>query len=134
MTLMFEIKDQESTMRTEIRKANAIAEIETQERCHILEVANDSGDESVSIARARIEVGVTTFLHCLRGVSERYVIVAGVGRVELADLDPVEVCAGDVVRIPPDTPQRITNIGVSDLVFYCVCTPPFNPIYYKPLE
>lgn len=121
-------------MRAEILKANAIAEIETQERCHILEVANDSGDDSVSIARARVEVGVTTSLHCLRGVAERYVIVAGVGRVELAELDPVEVSAGDVVRIPPDTPQRITNMGTSDLIFYCICTPPFKPDCYESFE
>lgn len=121
-------------MHTEVLKANAILEIDTQERCHILEVANDSGDESVSIARARVEVGVTTSLHRLRGVSERYVIVSGVGRVELAGLEPVEVSVGDVVRIPPGTPQRIANIGTSDLVFYCVCTPPFNPNCYEPLE
>ena len=127
-------EDLENAMHTEIRKANAIAEIATPERCHILEVANDSGDESVSIARARVEVGVTTSLHCLKGVSERYVIVAGVGRVELAGLDPATVSAGDVIRIPPNTPQRISNIGTTDLVFYCVCTPPFNPNCYEPLE
>lgn len=124
----------EKIMRAEILKANVIAEIETQERCHILEVANDFGDDSVSIARARVEVGVTTSLHCLRGVAERYVIVAGVGRVELAEIDPVEVSAGDVVRIPPDTPQRITNIGTSDLIFYCICTPPFKPDCYESIE
>jgi mannose-6-phosphate isomerase-like protein (cupin superfamily) len=121
-------------MRTEILKVNENAEFETQERCHILEVANDSGDESVSIARARVNVGVTTAWHCLKGVSEIYVIVAGAGRVELAELDPAEVSAGDVVRIPPETPQRITNIGTSDLVFYCVCTPPFTPDCYEPIE
>ncbi len=121
-------------MRAEIRTENTFPEIETQERCHILEVANDSGDELVSIARARVEVGVTTSLHCLRGISERYVIVAGVGRVELAGLDPVEVSAGDVVRIPPDTPQRISNIGIGELIFYCICTPPFHPNCYEPLE
>lgn len=121
-------------MRAEIRKANEKEEIETRERCHIQELANDSGDESVSIARARVEAGVSTSLHRLRGVSERYIIVAGVGRVELAGLDPVEVSAGDVVRIPPDTPQRITNIRTTDLIFYCVCTPPFNATAYESLE
>lgn len=121
-------------MRPEIRKATASEEFETKERCHILEVANDSGDESVSIARVRVAAGVTTAWHCLRGVTERYVIVAGVGRVELGGIDPVEVSAGDVVRIPPETPQRIANFGTRDLIFYCVCTPPFHPDCYVSLE
>lgn len=121
-------------MRAEIRKANHTGESETQERCHILEVANDSGDEFVSIARARVEAGVSTAWHCLKGVCERYVIVAGLGRVNLGGMDPVDVSVGDVVRIPPETPQRITNIGADDLIFYCVCTPPFTPDCYVPLE
>ncbi|MFZ1983577.1 MAG: cupin domain-containing protein, partial [Desulfatitalea sp.] len=127
-------KYSEKPMRPEIRKATASEEFETQERCHILEVANDPGDDFVSIARARVEAGVTTGLHCLRGVSERYVIVAGTGRVELGGMEPIEVSAGDVVRIPPETPQRIANIGTGDLIFYCVCTPPFHPNCYVPLE
>jgi mannose-6-phosphate isomerase-like protein (cupin superfamily) len=81
-----------------------------------------------------VEAGVSTSLHRLRGVSERYIIVAGVGCVEVAGHDTVAVGAGDVVRIPPDTPQRITNTGAADLVFYCVCTPPFNPNCYESLE
>ena len=121
-------------MRPEIREADASREVETQERCYILEIANDPGDEFVSIARARVEAGVTTVLHALRGISERYVIVAGTGRVEIAGLDPAEVSPGDIVRIPPDTPQRITNIGGGDLVFYCVCTPRFKPECYVSLE
>lgn len=120
-------------MHAEIKKATASEEVKTQERCYILEVANDSGDEFVSIVRARVKVGVTTALHRLRGIFERYVIIAGVGCVELDGLDPIEVSTGDVVRIPPETPQRITNIGDSDLIFYCVCTPPFNPDSYTPL-
>jgi len=123
-----------NSMRPEVRRGKAFAENETSERCYILEVSNDSGDEVVSIARARVEAGVTTSLHRLRGISERYVIVAGVGRVEVAGLDPVEVSAGDVVRIPPGTPQCISNIGAGDLIFYCVCTPPFHPDCYEPLE
>ncbi len=121
-------------MRAEIRKVPETAEFQTEERCYVLEIANDSGDEFVSIARARVQPGVTTALHSLRDVAERYVIVAGVGRVELAGLDPVEVSPGDVVRIPPGTPQRITNAGSTDLIFYCVCSPPFSPDCYVELE
>jgi mannose-6-phosphate isomerase-like protein (cupin superfamily) len=121
-------------MKAEIRKGDAIEEIETQERCYISEVANDSGDEFVSIARARVGVGVTTALHRLKGVAERYVIVSGIGRVELGGHDPIEVTEGDVVRIPADTGQRITNVGTGDLIFYCICTPPFHPDCYRSLE
>jgi mannose-6-phosphate isomerase-like protein (cupin superfamily) len=121
-------------MKAEVRKATATGEIETRERCFVLEVANDSGDEFVSIARARVEPGAATALHSLRGVAERYVIVAGIGLVEIGESDPLAVGEGDVVRIPPGTAQRITNMGSGDLVFYCVCTPPFHISCYQALE
>ena len=121
-------------MRAEVRKGVAAGEIETQERCFISEVANDSGDASVSIARARVKAGGTTALHRMKGISERYIVVAGTGRVEIGGLDPAEVATGDVVRIPPDVPQRITNTGTGDLVFYCVCAPPFRSDCYEALE
>ncbi len=120
-------------MRAEVLKKDAKSEFETPERCHILEVANDSGDESVSIARARIGAGTVTALHSLRGVAERYLIVSGKGRVELGGKS-IEVCEGDVVRIPPGLSQRIANIGEDELVFYCICTPPFRRDCYQRLE
>jgi mannose-6-phosphate isomerase-like protein (cupin superfamily) len=121
-------------MLAEVRKKNVAIEFPTAERCHVTEIANDSGDEYVSIARARVEPGVITAWHKLTGVSERYIIVSGKGRVELDDLEPIDVSAGDVVRIPADTSQRISNIGGSDLVFYAVCTPPFEAGCYVNLE
>ena len=96
--------------------------------------ANDAGDELVSIARARVEPDVTTAWHRLKGVSERYIIVSGEGRVEIGELQPVDVCAGDVVRIPADVAQRISNTGNDDLVFYAVCSPPFEAGCYVSLE
>lgn len=121
-------------MRAEIRKARDMDEYLTAERCHIVEVANDDGDEQVSIARARVEPGVTTAWHVLDGIGERYIIVAGRGRVEIGDLEAVEVESGDVVRIPPGLRQRIANTGDSDLVFYAVCAPPFRAERYHALE
>lgn len=97
----------------------------THENCFILEMANDAGDPDVSIARARVLPGVTTEWHGVRDIDERYVIVSGKGRVEVGDLPPSVVSEGDVVRIPANTPQRITNVGDVDLVFLCVCTPRF---------
>jgi mannose-6-phosphate isomerase-like protein (cupin superfamily) len=121
-------------MLAEVKKAGSSAEFETVERCHIQEIANDAGDELVSIARARVEPGITTAWHRLDGISERYIIVSGQGRVEIDHSGPVDVLPGDVVRIPADCRQRITNTGLQDLVFYAVCAPPFQQRRYVNLE
>lgn len=121
-------------MEAEIRKPVESEEYESPERCFILEIGNDPGDELVSIARARVLPGVTTRRHRLSGVSERYVIAAGTGRVEVEGLEAAVVTAGDVVRIPAGIGQRITNIGAEDLIFYCVCTPRYRPACYTALE
>jgi len=112
-------------MQAEIRRVNLSNEFPTHENCFILEVSNDAGDPDISIARARVRPGVSTMWHRLDGIAERYLIVRGKGRVEVGDLPPALVGEGDVVRIPANVPQRITNIGDEDLVFFCVCTPRF---------
>jgi mannose-6-phosphate isomerase-like protein (cupin superfamily) len=112
-------------VNAEIRRADPSREFPTPENCFILEVANDAGDPDVSIARARVLPGVTTQWHRVEDIDERYVIVRGTGKVEVGDLPPTVVSEGDVVRIPANTPQRITNVGDDDLVFFAVCTPRF---------
>jgi mannose-6-phosphate isomerase-like protein (cupin superfamily) len=112
-------------VQAEIRHADPSKEFPTQENCFILEVSNDAGDPDISIARARVRPGVATAWHRLEGIVERYVIVHGKGRVEVGDLPPTLVGEGDVVRIPPNVAQRITNVGDEDLVFLCICTPRF---------
>lgn len=121
-------------MRAEIKMHGDAIEYATDERCHILEVANDDGDERVSIARARVEPGITTAWHKLDGIAERYLIIRGSGRVEIGDLAPVDVGPGDVVRIPDGCRQRICNTGAGDLVFYAICSPPFRRQAYINLE
>jgi mannose-6-phosphate isomerase-like protein (cupin superfamily) len=105
-----------------------------REGCHILEVANHPGDPQVSIARARLEPGMTTQWHSLRDTWERYLIVEGTGIAEIGDLEPARVAAGDVVLIPPDTPQRIRNAGSGELIFYAICSPRFMPACYRAHE
>ena len=121
-------------MLTEVKPAAAAAEFSTAERCYIREVANDSGDEYLSIAQARVDVGVTTAWHRLSGISERYVIISGQGLVEVEGIEATAVGPGDVVRIPPETAQRITNTGTEQLLFYAICAPPFNAAAYVNLE
>jgi mannose-6-phosphate isomerase-like protein (cupin superfamily) len=103
------------------------------EGCWILETWR-SPDDAMTIARARVEPGVTTAWHALAGVTERYIIAEGTGRMEVGDLPPADVGLGDTVFIPAGVPQRIANTGPRDLVFYCVCTPPFTPECYRDLQ
>lgn len=121
-------------MLAQIRHHDESIEYETAERCFIVEVANDSDDEQVSIARARVEPGVTTAWHKLDGIGERYLIISGRGRVEVGELEATGVGPGDVVRIPPGFRQRITNTGKDDLVFYAICAPRFRAEAYVSLE
>jgi mannose-6-phosphate isomerase-like protein (cupin superfamily) len=114
-------------MHAKIVKANSINEQLTPERCF---VAENFGNESVSIAIARVKSGVTTKAHHLLGVDEIYIITEGQGRVVVGDLEPSPVNVGDVVYIPAETSQKITNTGKTDLVFYCVCTPRFTEACY----
>lgn len=113
-----------------IKKADASSEFDTQERCLILEIANDP-DDDLSISRARVRPGITTEWHRLVGIDERYVVTDGTGLMEMTGWPKTPVSAGAVVRIPAGTAQRVTNIGTTDLVFYCVCSPRFRPEAYE---
>jgi mannose-6-phosphate isomerase-like protein (cupin superfamily) len=121
-------------MRPAVWKYDAGREYSTEERCYINELLGQTDDPELSVARARVEPGVTTAWHALDGVVERYVILEGTGRVEVGDLEAREVGPGDLVYIPAATRQRITNTGASDLIFLCLCTPPFNAERYQSLE
>ena len=105
-----------------------------EERCFISEWWNSEQDADVSVARARVLPGVTTRLHRLRGIMERYIILEGQGLVEIDGRPAGTVAPGDVVLIPPDVSQRISNPGISDLLFLVVCTPRFVPEAYEDLE
>jgi mannose-6-phosphate isomerase-like protein (cupin superfamily) len=112
----------------------ATSECYFEEHCYITEWWNSPHDEEVSVACARVEPVVTTRLHCLRGVTERYVILEGKGCVEVGELAPEAVGPWDVVVIPPGTPQRITNIGSSGLIFLAICTPRFTRDVYEDID
>jgi mannose-6-phosphate isomerase-like protein (cupin superfamily) len=116
-----------------VKRPEGSKEYFTPEQCYILEVSNSPDDEAASIARARVAPGVTTRWHRVRDTAERYVILSGRGRVEVADLAPQEVGPGDVVLIPPSVRQRIANAGKDDLVFLAICTPRFRQEAYEDL-
>ncbi len=113
---------------------SAHTEFSTDERCYITELHNTDADKGCSIARARVEPGVTTRLHMVKGTIEHYVILEGVAEVKVGDATPVEVQPLDVVNIPAGTEQCITNTGEGDLVFLCICTPRFRQQNYADLD
>lgn len=52
-----------------------------------------------------------------------------VGGLPVAVVEP-----GDVVVIPPNQAQQITNSGSGDLIFLTICSPRFRPEAYQDLE
>ena len=108
-------------------------EVWTEERCFITELMNDASVPDVSLARCRVEPGVTTQRHRL-SVREWYVVEQGRGLMEVGDCEARAIGPGDVVEISAGTAQRVTNTGAADLVFQCVCLPRFTPGCYESLE
>jgi mannose-6-phosphate isomerase-like protein (cupin superfamily) len=118
-------------MKPKIVKANALKETPTYERCFITE---NYSAENISIAQVRVKPGITTMAHHLVGVNEIYLVTSGEGQVDVGDLQPTRVTSGDIIVIPAGASQRISNIGKSDLVFYCICTPKFTAECYHDEE
>lgn len=113
--------------------ANDTGEFWTDERCYITELHNCDASPETSLALARVEVGVTTQLHSLTEVIERYIVRRGEGMLEVNGVKQ-KIKVGDQAVIPAGAPQRIENTGSVDLEFYCLCTPRFFPNAYVNLE
>jgi mannose-6-phosphate isomerase-like protein (cupin superfamily) len=120
-------------MQARILNNQHAEEFDTTERCFITEWSNSADDAAASVARARVSPGVSTQWHRLQDTTERYVMLQGVGRVEIGEMAPQDIHPGDVVVIPPGCRQRITNIGATDLVFLAICTPRFEVANYEAL-
>ena len=116
-----------------ISSPNEANEYFFSEGCFILEIWNSSNDEAVSIARARVEPGVTTLFHKLNKTIERYIITDGQGSVDIGKLTSQVVNPGDIVFIPENCQQRITNTSNTDLIFLAICTPRFQAVNYQEL-
>lgn len=114
-------------INAKIVRDKSLKENLTSERCFVVE---NYSDELVSVARAIVKPGITTIAHHLKGATEIYLIARGRGKVKVGNLPLTEVNAGDVVVIPAGFSQRITNIGKTDLVFHCICTPRFTQDCY----
>ena len=114
-------------------RAQESQEYFTDERCYITELCNGGHNAAASLAMARVEVGVATQLHSLTGTTETYIVIDGLGRMEVDGIEFV-ISAGDQVVVPAGVSQRVRSVGATDLRFYCLCTPRFQPGCYVNLE
>lgn len=121
-------------MSNHLLRPDESKEFFTNERCHILEMLdNHDTAKPFSIARARVEPGVVTTWHRLSEITEYYYIIEGSGRMEIGEEEGFEVKKNDIIQIPPNNAQRIENTGIGDLVFLCICNPPFTDANYEDL-
>jgi len=118
---------------TSVERFQPETETFIDEGCYIVELHNGAADVGCSIARARLLPRSTTRMHSLQGTIERYVIIEGTGTVRIGNTTAQTVAAMDVVTIPADIPQSITNSGEVDLIFLCICTPRFVEQHYQDL-
>lgn len=74
-----------------------------------------------SLAHAIVKPKESSTPHALK-TTEVYYILEGEGTVHIGD-ESAKVCAGDMIYIPPNARQFITNSGNSDLKFLCIVDP-----------
>ncbi len=105
-----------------------------REGCYITEIYNIPDDPGVSIAKVRVKPGDVTRWHSLDGITERYLIIDGMGMAEKNNNVSLTLKAGDTWIILPGEKQRIKNIGSDDLIFFAICTPRFSEENYSDCE
>ncbi len=78
-----------------------------------------------SLAEAVVPVGSATDEHYHKNSEEIYFVLSGVGEIRVNG-ESASVRVGDAVALPPGSVHKIWNRGDSDLVFLCICVPPYE--------
>ena len=87
----------------------------------LLSPLNEDVSTRYSLAHATVKPGEITHEHRLKS-SEVYYILQGEGEMYV-DYEKEKVHSGQVIYIPPNSVQRIKNIGTCKLVFLCIVDP-----------
>lgn len=78
-----------------------------------------------SLAEAVVPAGGATAEHFHATSEEIYYIIDGVGEMQVeGEVFPVQ--AGDAIALLPGEKHKIWNCGDVDLVFLCMCVPPYE--------
>ena len=90
----------------------------------LLSPLNEAVTSRYSLAHATVKPGEITHAHRLKS-SEAYYILQGEGEMYIDD-EKEKVLPGQVIYIPPNSVQRIKNIGACELVFLCIVDPAWS--------
>jgi mannose-6-phosphate isomerase-like protein (cupin superfamily) len=85
----------------------------------------NSAIERQSLAEAVVPVGSATEEHFHKDSEEIYYILSGIGEIRV-DGEIASVRGGDAIALLPGSVHKIWNRGDSDLVFLCICVPPYE--------
>lgn len=87
--------------------------------------ARAGGAVKQSLAEAALAPGQATRRHYHARTEEIYVVLAGVGEMEV-DEERAPVGPGDAVLIPPGARHQIRACGAEELRFLCCCAPAYS--------
>lgn len=108
-----------------VYRTEPLMEVQTGDGYFVTEWWNSMQDPALSVARLRIEPGVSTRPYQLHGITERYLFLSGTGFVEI-DGEVQTVGPGDGMLIKPGAWRSVTNKGLRDLGWLAICRPRFS--------
>ena len=111
-----------------VRKLSECKEFTAGDHSILRELFNPIKDKmelNYSLAYARVPIGKTSTKHRLTG-SEVYYILQGKA-IMFIDKEEKEIEKDDVVYIPPNSIQWISNTGEEDLIILCMVEPAWKP-------
>ena len=114
-------------MKPDIINIESCRQFITKDQSKIREIMapRNSTIQRQSLAEAVVPVGCATQEHYHAHSEEIYYILSGVGEIRVHG-ETAPVRAGDAIALPPGSVHKIWNCGDSDLVFLCICVPPYE--------
>ena len=114
-------------MKPEIINIANCKQFTTKDSSKIREILSpqNSSLKRQSLAEAVLSIGTATEEHCHPKSEEIYYILEGHGEIVIEGTS-ANVKQGDGIVLPPGIKHKIYNRGNTDLVFLCICVPPYQ--------
>jgi len=111
----------------EIVNRNQVQAFITKDTSEIREILapRNSSLKRQSLAEATLHPGKATEEHYHATSEEIYYVLRGTARMRIEG-ETRNVEAGDGIAIPPGKCHKLWNTGSGDLVFLCLCVPPYE--------